>query len=157
MRLYSCMFWPLRALLADYSISSLSEVNLPVCLRDVLVWREWIPARKVNLGTDYLKRMCGTDFRWAMIIQRLHLWLNSTDHLFRSLRSLFLLTYCWTLQASHISRALRRLRPDFSAICLASSGGSSSPSFLHTLDRTLDTWEDKGWVVFTCHAKHIWI
>lgn len=49
-------------------------------------------------------------------------------------------THCWTLQASHIKRALRRLRPDFSEICLASSGGRSRPSFLQTAVRTLQTW-----------------
>lgn len=52
----------------------------------------------------------------------------------------FVITYCCTLQASHIKRALRRLRPDFSEICLASSGGRSRPSFLQTDVRTLHTW-----------------
>ncbi len=55
----------------------------------------------------------------------------------------FVITHCCTLQASHIKRALRRLRPDFSLICLASSGGRSRPSFLHTDVRTLQTWHKR--------------
>lgn len=50
-------------------------------------------------------------------------------------------TYCCTLQASHIKSALRRLRPDFSLICLASSGGKFRPSFLQTEVKTLQTWK----------------
>lgn len=56
---------------------------------------------------------------------------------------IFVTTYCCTLQASHIKRALRRLRPDFSEMCLASSGGRSRPSFLQIDVRTLQTWQEK--------------
>lgn len=41
-------------------------------------------------------------------------------------------TYCWTLQASHISNARRKFRPLFSAILMAISGGNVRPSFLQT-------------------------
>lgn len=55
----------------------------------------------------------------------------------------FATTYCCTRQASHIKSALRRLRPDFSLICLASSGGRTRPSFLQTDVRTLQTLKNK--------------
>lgn len=56
----------------------------------------------------------------------------------------FATTYCCTRQASHIKSALRRLRPDFSLICLASSGGRTRPSFLQTDVRTLQTLKNKN-------------
>jgi hypothetical protein len=41
-------------------------------------------------------------------------------------------SYCWTLQASHISSAFLMFLPDFSAILFVSSVGIARPSFLHT-------------------------
>ena len=49
-------------------------------------------------------------------------------------------TYCWTLQASHISKALRRFLFDFSAILLDSSAGRVKPSFLQTLCKIWQIW-----------------
>ncbi len=48
-------------------------------------------------------------------------------------------TYCCTLQASATRRAFLKFLPDFSAILLANSGGSMSPSFLHVCFNTLHT------------------
>lgn len=49
-------------------------------------------------------------------------------------------TYCWTLHASHISKALRKFRLLFSANLLANSRGRFNPSFLHTVWRMWQIW-----------------
>jgi len=69
--------------------------------------------------------------------------------------------YCWTRQASHIKSARRKLRPLWSAMRFASSGGRVKPSLRHVDCSICTIWEQIKqptrhiqWYTTMIHIKH---
>lgn len=93
------------------------------------------------IWSDRTEMVCSISFpfkilNWMESVQHVERWTALPRGLIWVLSS----TYCWTLQASHISKALRRFLFDFSAILLDSSAGRVKPSFLQTLCKIWQIW-----------------
>ena len=120
---------PLFQIICSDQVKMVCSIWFPF---NILDWMDWMESVQ-----HYFYRMHVE--KWTALPRRL-IWVLSS-------------TYCWTLQASHMSKALRRFLFDFSAILLDNSAGRVRPSFLQTLCKIWQIWRREIYEVKKCSKE----